>query len=364
VDDKLDIFVLTTSSEYGKGGPGGKTSASLVDGLKVIKINFPKLKIDHDALKFIWSIIEGLWLVIQAWRLRIETVITLSNPPFINLWSSYILKRRKWLYWSFDLYPDALFSDAKLNRRSILGRFIARNTYKNPPYGIIALGERQKMYLQKKYLDPIQEQFVLPCGIIDTPLAASVPLWASNAGIILGYAGNIGRAHSVEFLINVINEVKCRPDIRMVISVYGCNRVLVEKAIEDASNPNIFLVPTVNQAELGWIDVHLVTLEEEWTNVSVPSKAVSAVCSGSAIWFCGSTESDTYREFQECCYYSKGERLDVIAILNSISRSDVEIKRANAQRKKCELLIREGAVINRVVSLIKNDESGLKLECK
>jgi hypothetical protein len=47
----------------------------------------------------------------------------------------------------------------------------------------------------------------------------------------------------------------------------------------------------------------LVSLLAKWTHIAVPSKAMSSVCAGGTILFCGSKEADTWALLQEAGWH-------------------------------------------------------------
>ena len=58
--------------------------------------------------------------------------------------------------------------------------------------------------------------------------------------------------------------------------------------------PVVKKVPAVMKEELLNIDIHLVSLKKEWNHICVPSKAVTAVCTGATILYCGTADNDNW----------------------------------------------------------------------
>ncbi len=98
------------------------------------------------------------------------------------------------------------------------------------------------------------------------------------------------------------------------------------------NKPGIIIVKSVPRNQLGFIDVHLVSLVKSWTHVAVPSKAVSSVCSGSPIAFCGDQSSDNWRLLQEAAWFiplENGRKEAIAKLLN-----DITIEKKSAASKK------------------------------
>jgi hypothetical protein len=132
----------------------------------------------------------------------------------------------------------------------------------------------------------------MPCGICDA-LEGVAPHGLTNEGrVTLSYAGNIGEAHSYQVLIDLI--ANADPDaFQCVLALFGKHRERVVESIQ--RRPNVLLRDGMDRSELAAMEVHIVSLVGQWTDVCVPSKAVSAICLGRPIIFCGKPESDTWK---------------------------------------------------------------------
>jgi hypothetical protein len=170
---------------------------------------------------------------------------------------------------------------------------IDKLTKKNIPQYIIALGPVQIDYLRNKYHGE-SNFFSLPCGIFNSVQKAveETPEWVDDTGrVLLGYCGNLGEAHSLEFLYAIIDNLD-ENKFKLILSIYGSKANKLENYIQDKKG--IDLVPFVSREHLKYIDVHLASLNKEWINICVPSKTVSSVCAGSAFLYYGSEYSDNW----------------------------------------------------------------------
>jgi hypothetical protein len=332
IDSTLKIHIVTTSINYKSNVKLRDFDNSIISKLSIHRVKLTSIFGHFSFLRVFYDALTGILLTIKARRLKVNTIISLSNPPMVNTWCSLLLKKRKYLYWSFDLFPEALFANNLLNPGGLVGRGLNWLTYSNSPKGIIALGHKQFDYLISCYSNKNIEKILLPCGIHNSTPSNIIPEWYSEDKIILGYIGNLGKAHSRDFLLNIIKEISKNKDFLLIVSVYGDSTKEILNTISQ-NNPisNIRVVNSVLQSELVYIDIHLVSLLDKWNHVSVPSKAVSAVCSNSALWFNGSIECDTYSMFQDCSYHSEADPKSVSGVLNSISRLDLNVKKQSTK---------------------------------
>ena len=230
------------------------------------------------------GLVESIRLVWKAKRLCGSPTIVMTDPPFLSTLASILLGRRNWALWSMDIYPDAYVANNLVSERNVFYRLLLRIVYRRAPTFLIALGPLQAKYLIERYRRTIPT-VILPCGVFQAHAESNRPDWKTkNAGkIILGYCGNLGEAHSPEFLKAVIDHLDPRR-FHLVLSVYGAKSKEVLDYLGD-NRLGITVVDCVSRQQLGCIDIHLVSLLSRWAHVCVPSKAVSAVCSGSCFLF-------------------------------------------------------------------------------
>jgi hypothetical protein len=352
IDLNLKIHVVTTSINYKSNVKLRDFDALTLGKLSIYRVNHIAILTKYSFFRILADISTGFLLALKARKLSKNTIISLSNPPLINTWCALLLRKKKYIYWSFDIFPEALFASNLIGANSLLGKCIRWCTYVQAPKAIIAMGPKQFEYLNSCYAKNSIEKVILPCGIHDFLPSDQIPEWFLNDRIIVGYIGNLGKAHSKDFLLNVIKEISVNDKYLLIISIYGdSSKEVINTIHENNQLGNIKIVQFVNQSELVYIDIHLVSLLENWTNISVPSKAVSAVCSNSALWFNGSRESDTFNLFEKCSYYSNSDQESVSEVLKSITKDDISRKRFAAIKIAKKLQIIEQESINKLYSL-------------
>lgn len=295
----------------------------------------------NKFLRLIASFIESYRLIKKARDAGDGLRIIMTDPPFLIFWSSLLLKKQTWAYWSMDLYPEAFVSGNLVTEKNVLYKQFKKVTRKRPPTYLIALGELQRRFLQNDYKVDINNA-ILPCGISlnNTTVNNIAPNWRKDDGkIYLGYCGNLGEAHSAAFVINIIKLLD-PSKFTMILSVYGSKAQEVLEVAKDKAA--IIITNRVERNQLSFIDVHLVSLLPRWNNVCVPSKAVSAVCEGGAILFCGSEENDNWYYLKNAGWFIEDSGTMEPALekwLKGISKEDIAVKKNEA--KKISLNLQE-----------------------
>lgn len=347
-NSNLDIHVVTTNSLY-------KSNSKQID------YSFGSYKLhqietiysgQNKFFAFMGGLFDGLRMVLKAKSLDVQSIISLTNPPLISLWCALFLKDKKWLYWTFDLFPDALLAGGYFSKRNIIYKFLDYSVYRTPPSILITLGKQQYNYLINKYNKYIPH-IELPCGIIpkESKSTELYPAWYQKTKKYIGYLGNIGQAHSKDFLICIINHLHRLEGYTLILALYGDYKEIIEQYLMTNKVENILLVPKVEREHLYLIDIHLVSLLEDWTNISVPSKAVSAVCSGSALMFYGSKRSDTWFMFDECGFFVDHLE-DIPTMLGSVSSASINIKQNASLRVAIELRSMQSYAYDQILDVI------------
>ncbi|MBX3242566.1 MAG: hypothetical protein KIT80_05450 [Chitinophagaceae bacterium] len=338
LDHGVQVNVIHSDGRYGGGGnitaPNGRTFLvkSLYDG-------------KNKIIRLFSSFVESYFLIRKAKRITKKGwIIVMTDPPFLIFWASVLLKKKKWAYWSMDLYPEAFIAGRLITERNFLYRFFKRKVKENPPDYMIALGVHQLNYLRKEYARKIPAT-ILPCGVKKSGFdRQTLPDWKSGGKIVLGYCGNIGEAHSADFLLEIINTLDAEK-FTLVLALYGSKSGVIKEAARDRKG--VVIKDSVPRHELTLIDVHLVTLLPEWNNICVPSKAVSAVCEGGTIMFCGDKENDNWEYLQEAAWLVKDDadlKVNIKEVLSRISKESIlEKKRSAVQVSRRLLDTKEGA---------------------
>lgn len=288
----VQISIFTTSGDY----EGGGSALSPIGEVKAIR---PLYNGKNKLLRLFASFIESFLLIRSAKSCKADHIIVMTDPPFLHFWASLLLSdKRAWTLWAMDLFPQAFVAGKLVTPNNPAYRILKFLTYKKSPNGLIALGPLQAKHIQEAFQKPPKKVFIIPCGVFENSTdtkSVSTPDWkrSCNGKIALGYCGNLGEAHSAKFLKQIINHFD-RSRFELVLSLYG---VRADELINHAKTKmeGITIVPRVEREQLHFIDIHLVSLMRRWAHVCVPSKAISAICSGSSILFYGEANCDNWK---------------------------------------------------------------------
>lgn len=348
----VQVNVVCTTAAY-QGGVGDKVEAT--GNVYPIKSIYGG---KNNILRLVASFIEGFLLIRKAKKTGAKGwFIVMTDPPFLGLWAAVFLRSQQWILWTMDLYPQAFASANLVSEKNPLYKLMANTIRKSPPTAMINLGKWQAEYMLNFYSKQIPA-IIFPCGIWEPESEgknSQYPDWYTGDSFnYIGYCGNLGEAHSLEFIIAALDRFDARK-FKFILSVYGAHG---KKALAHAAQKeSVIIIDNVKREHLHLIDIHLVTLKEVWNHVCVPSKAFSAVCSGSGILFCGNEENDNWHYLQKAAWRVNDNcSIDVSlqSVFNADLKNEIGVKRGAALQIRSELGILKQRAFDAVNRLITN----------
>jgi glycosyltransferase involved in cell wall biosynthesis len=323
-----EVFVVTTDAPY-KGG--WRQELTITERVLKSKALYTG---ENSVLRFVAGFLEGRALAKLAFS-EADVVIAMTNPPLVNYWMGNYARKtgKKYIEWTLDVFPVAFAKAGYVSESSPFYRYFLNKCGELAPDLNLFLGEGQREFVHKAF--GFEHDYVLlPCGIKDTP-RGPVPAWKSAAGdkTVLGYVGNLGEAHNPQDVIRLV-ELADPNRVHFVFSMYGAKVESVRQALGERSN--ISWLENIPDSDLTYMDAHVVTLLPEWTHISVPSKAVSAICMGKPILFMGQSDSDNWRMFGEAGWNIDTILMDdnqIKAVLDGISDASAQKERSNAAKR-------------------------------
>ena len=291
---------------------------------------------------------------IEGWRLgrlilgcRPDLVVAMTDPPMLPLWVGPVCQEAgiPWMYWAMDLYPDAFEASGLVTRANPVYRWLARRARELQPDHLIALGPGQADHIMQQWSFDCPVS-VIPCGVHQATRSSRPPMWYPGPDfIVLGYTGNVGAAHESQFIIHAIDSIDPNRQ-RVILAVYGSGS---KRVIEAAMyNPGVVILDSVSRRDLGWIDVHLVSLRTNWDHTCVPSKAVSAICAGGAILACMSKLNDNWGLLGDAGWRidpASASRTEIAHSVSRLNHTEVLPKRRRAEQLAATLCVQEDTAL-------------------
>lgn len=315
----------------------GETALRERDGqIKVIRIqgpNKPRL-----GMMYLWVWLKLLYTALFKVQ-KIQLVVSMTDPPLAvvigHIYARW--KGARHIHWCQDLYPDILpvigvnmpkmvygfFSGMsiralkKASRIVVIGRCMAerlkqkgidaKNISVIPNWPDSELCVHLGMRASKVQAMHIREQES------EAETAAGQETWRSHEDQLktgpkfrVLYAGNIGKAHAYEPMLDVAKALQePHPEIEFVFVGEGPRFDEIAKFRAENNLENIRLLPYQPNSRLREVmesgDVHVISMKDEAVGCLVPSKMYSALAVARPSIFMGPDESEvaiTLRDFE------------------------------------------------------------------
>jgi glycosyltransferase involved in cell wall biosynthesis len=210
-------------------------------------------------------------------------------------------------HWGFDIYPEASIADGMMGERSPLVRAIRAGL--TAAYrccdAIIDIGPCMRELIGR-YGSRARVATLVPWALVE-PARPAAPDPGARAELFGGaklgllYSGTFGRAHGYEQFLALARRLRGAP-IAFCFAGRG-NRADQLRSAVTPDDTNIrfagFAAESELEKRLGAADVHLTSLQPEWTGTVVPSKFFGSLATGRPVVFAGSPDAAIARWVRE-----------------------------------------------------------------
>lgn len=287
----------------------GRTISLPEEEWKGIRI-FRSWRPDWNQARTIPRILNSLWMMASwAWQLwkrkKTDAIIVGSDPQFSQLLFPLLgLLRRSSLrvYWCYDLYPEAILADGATGLTRRLARRmvpVVKATYRYLDL-VADIGPCMKKRFSSYPLKSRPETLT-PWALVEPrEIPPADPEYRArvfgDARLALLYSGNLGKAHDFSLFLRLARTLY--PLDPKIIFCFACrgNRAQELKAAIQPGDRNIRILPFAEEGELAQrllaADIHLISLQEGWEGIVVPSKFFGSLAVGRPVIYAGPEGSD------------------------------------------------------------------------
>jgi colanic acid biosynthesis glycosyl transferase WcaI len=278
-----NVEVVTSRQRY-EDAAAKLRSREIVNGVKVRRVwstRFGRGFLPGRAIDYATFYISAFFALLRCAQ-RDSTIVALTDPPLISVVAALAAKLRgaTLINWTQDLFPEvaeALGMRGVRLLRGIRDWSLRRATVN------IALGESMAARLPNAIV------------IHNWADAALHPIDVPHDRFVIGYSGNLGRAHDAMTMLAAIRELREEGGIEFVVTGGGAQL----NAIRAEQFPNVRFAgyaPREQLSEsLSAADAHLVTLRPELEGLIVPSKFYGVLAVARPVLFVGAADGDLAR---------------------------------------------------------------------
>jgi glycosyltransferase involved in cell wall biosynthesis len=234
-----------------------------------------------------------------------DVLIAKTDPPLISMvaWMVGKLKGARTVNWLQDLFPEVA-TGLSGGWLKLIDGFLKglRNVSLRDAVLNIAIGSRMARNLIKIGIPASKVRTVhnwadgkaiVPCVREENRLRRE---WGLDSRFVVGYSGNMGRAHEFETILGAINGLENRPDIAFLFIGAGVHRDWLVSELKGRIPSNVVFQPLQPRDQLRFSlsvpDVHLVTLQPVMEGLIVPSKFYGVAAAGRPTIFVGAPDGE------------------------------------------------------------------------
>lgn len=265
-----------------------------------------------STLKRILHELSGGILMVMASLFKPADILFCMSPPLtLGFLSMLLAKLRRKKYWCYvlDIQPDAaidlgMLKNPLVRKTSFLmEKWMYRGSDK-----IVVLSEGMARNIQGKgvshskiHIAPVAVDVAeLTYGKADS-LTFRKKANAIDSFLVL-YSGNLGIKHNIEVIVEAAQLLEKQEDIHFAIVGDGAAKPTIQKLVQQKGLKNISMHPLCGREEfpdmLASVNLLLAPQRKEVTDIVVPSKLISYLCSGTPIIATADPDSESARILQ------------------------------------------------------------------
>jgi colanic acid biosynthesis glycosyl transferase WcaI len=228
---------------------------------------------------------------------RGSVVVAMTDPPLISVLALPVARLRgaRLVNWLQDVFPEVADRLGVITSPVLLGllRRLRNVSLRGAALNVV-IGERMAGLIAEQSgravavipnwaLEEAEPDASSPAQADGTAASAAALRrdWGLGAAFVVGYSGNMGRAHRLDVLIDVAARLQNVPGILFLLVGDGAQRGALEARARDLGLGNVRFRPYQPRerlrASLTVPDLHVVSLDERMEGLIVPSKFVGVI---------------------------------------------------------------------------------------
>jgi len=314
VEQGWEVKVLTSTQRYDEAR-ANLQKRDVYQGVQIVRLKGFTLGRSHllgralDYLSF---------YLIAAWRLLWDVksgdiVVFKTDPPMMSafLWPFVRIKKAKYINWLQDLFPEVAIALGIKGLKGPLAKllFALRNSALRRAQTNICLSQGMadrlgRLGVRQQAIEVIPNwtdvSAIRPVAVDKNPLRES---WGLDSDFVLGYSGNMGRAHDFDAIIEAAKRLKSHSDIHFVFIGEGAAKQKLQQVKDTFGLQQLsfhgYQPRNMLSQSLSVPDVHFISLRPELEGCIVPSKFYGVLAAGRVCLFIGDVEGGMSKQIHE-----------------------------------------------------------------
>lgn len=255
---------------------------------------------------------DVLFMLAFMWRCarlarRGDVVVVCTDPPLLSVAAMIAAPRAHRINWLFDLYPEVAVALGVASARSpaVKLAFALRDAALSGAALNVTPMQSMAAYLEARGAPPERLRSVHSWseGSAIRPIPpernALRRRWGLEDMLVVGYSGNLGRAHEFRTILDAAARLNGHGEIAFLFVGSGHRKAEVERLAGELELRNVRFLPLQPRdllAEtLSAIDLHLISLRPEMERFVIPSKFYGVAAAGRPTIFVGDPQGEIPR---------------------------------------------------------------------
>ncbi len=336
-----NVHVITSRQKYDQ--PDARLPAEeIIHGVKVHRAwtsRFGRTSLPLRVLDYMTFYLSA-WMALSWLINRGDIIIVKTDPPLISVGAAIVAKLRgaKLITWTQDLFPEVAgeLEVMGIGRIEWLLRTV-RNWSLRSAARNVAISAGMAIRISREGIDPntivvihnwSDGHAIQPIHKDKNDLRRE---WGLRDAFVVGYSGNLGRAHEFETILGAAEKLQGDKGIIFLFIGGGAQRTQVEAAVSARGLKNVLFKPYQHRAiltlSLSVPDVHLISLKPDLEGLIVPSKFYGIAAAGRPTVYIGDADGEIPRILRrfDCGYTVANGDAENLALRVLEMSSDVGI---------------------------------------
>ena len=306
-EDGFNVTVVTSRLRY-DDAECSLPSKETVRGVRVRRVwtsRYGRKNLLLRSVDYLTFYLSTLLLLLRICG-RADVIVAKTDPPMLSVVSAIVgvLRGSNTINWLQDVFPEVAGELGVLNKRGILFELLRRlrNWSLRRASFNVALGQRMAECIAscgiaseniKVIPNWADGEAIAPIQRDENPLRES---WAIGDRFIVGYCGNLGRAHDWEGILEAATRLEVYQELVFVIVGGGAGYSALKRGVDELCLSNVIFKPYQPRDSLRFTlslpDVQLISLNPKLEGFVLPSKIYGILAAGKPFVFSGSDSGD------------------------------------------------------------------------
>jgi glycosyltransferase involved in cell wall biosynthesis len=308
-----DVTVITSRLRY-TSSEGGLESKEHHKGVQIYRVwttAFDRSSLAGRVLDFLTFYLSATLALVFLSRAQ-DLIIAKTDPPFIQVFAGFasLVRRAQLINWCQDLFPEVAYAlkrrAGNTAMRSVLHQarnFVLRRSSMN-----VAISDEMRRTLVSQGINRDRVIVIRNwCSQAITPVPREANAlrreWQLESNIVLGYSGNLGRAHVPEKVFALVQELADIETLKFLFIGSGHGMSWLMERCRAKRYDHVVFKPYQPRERLSLSlsvpDLHLISLNRECQKYIAPSKFYGILAAGRPIVFLGNKGCDLAREIDQ-----------------------------------------------------------------